>query len=319
MSELFQAMLAAKDRILTLLVLALAVMIVTYVIYVVSGKSSILKYLPGLLLVGAGIYYLYQGFQNITTRAGLNEFMSAVIFGIIGLVGLSYALILGIYHQGVGQKTKRRAQALDYLQEARSGEEVNYAKKKEEDYKENPVSLGPIKQRPVERPEDCVEQPVVQKKETTTVKQKTSDAPDQQQKRETRARKEEQRQKNATEDRPVQDVGYDVVAAKIDQEYEDKRERLHLRRLEQQLEHKNKQRAARHAYNQRAKALNEQEEISYKDQLPLTMQRVKIQSEKLFSNQVERVRRHKVDWDIFWQKTIAKANARIRLLFDDKH
>lgn len=131
MTELLEAIMSARDRVLMLLILTIAVLLVTYIIYTISGRTGFIKYLPGLLLTGAGVYYLYRGLQQITTKAGLNELMSAMMFIVIGLVGVCFALILGIYHQGEGQKTKRRAQALDYLQEARSTEAVVYPDRKE--------------------------------------------------------------------------------------------------------------------------------------------------------------------------------------------
>lgn len=303
MAELLNSILVAKDRVIMLLILSLAVMLVTYVIYVISGKSSFLKYLPGLLLTGAGIYYLYQGFQNITTRTGLNEFMSATIFGIIGLVGLAYALILGVYHQGEGQKTKRRTQALDYLQDAHRGEAVVYPKKKEEDYREN---KEPLEEVPYTESVDAHD-PLIPQPETKAHAQQATDA---------LIIHEKQRQWEATKNTPVAvESDYEKQAARIDYAMDQKREKLHLEFLEKQLQLKYKHRDAIRAYNDRATEVNEKEDSSWSEIISLTATRIGLQWSRLLSKIRRFFGTKRIDTSIFFQRNVEKADARIRDLF----
>lgn len=289
MTELLSAIFDARDRVLMLFILTIAVLLVTYMIYVISGRTGIIKYLPGLLLTGAGIYYLYRGFHQLTTHAGLNELMSAVMFVVIGLVGIGFALILGILHQGEGQKTKRRAQALDYLQEARSAEAVVYPERKKVDHA---VDTQALRQQEEERLAALAAEQQKTREENERLKK------EQEEKRkldeEEAAKQAAERKKLADEERARaaarqaridaahaellerEDARHKEQQAAFSEEMARREEEKKLARLEKELERKNAIRQDVLAYNQKAKELNEKENAGITEQLGLFFDRTRI-------------------------------------------
>lgn len=287
MTELLSAILASRDRILMLLILTIAVLLVTYLIYTISGRTGIVKYLPGMLLTGAGVFYLYRGFQQLTTHAGLNELISAVLFVVIGLIGVCFAMILGILHHGEGQKTKRRAQALDYLQEARSTEAVVYPERKEVEMAPaaDPVLLqeqeehrqAQLAQREREDEENRLRQ--VQQRTEQTEKEEQE-----------RARQEALRAEQEREAKRIATVHERLLErealryseernARIT-EIEQRREERKLARLEKELARKNALREEVIAYNRKAEEINAKEGAGVFDQLGLFVLRVQIKLKK---------------------------------------
>ena len=87
MTELLEAIMSARDRVLMLLILTIAVLLVTYIIYTISGRTGFIKYLPGLLLTGAGSI-ICIAVCGRSQQSRLNELMSAMMFIVIGLVGV---------------------------------------------------------------------------------------------------------------------------------------------------------------------------------------------------------------------------------------
>lgn len=281
MAELVSFILAARDRILMLFILTIAVIVVTYLIFAISGKTSIIKYLPGVLLVIAGFYYLYQGMQQLTTQSGLNELVSAVIFIVIGLIGTCYAMILGIYHQGEGQKSKRRMQALDYLQEARSAEPVAYPRRESV-----PVSESLPSQQQMEREVLKREAPIKEDKLKVSPPVQESE-PDEKAiaKEEARKHKEAHKQELLQENEALYAERLSALYAEIQKGRDD----AALARLEKQLEKKNAQRQALITYNNKAEAINEKETSSFQDEVSLFFDRQRLKVSKGSSDLAYRI------------------------------
>lgn len=287
MTELLTAILAARDRVLMLFILTIAVLLVTYIIYTISGRSGVIKYLPGFLLTGAGVYYLYRGLQQMTTHAGLNELMSSVMFIVIGLVGISFALILGIYHQGEGQKTKRRAQALDYLQEARSAEAVVYPKARQKTLEAAPVAAQPAvdpeerRRREEERIREETERLRLEEEQRLIREQQEAERKEKEEAlrlaREQEARRiaEQHEKLKLAEAERFAKERHDLLTG-----IEKRREEQKLIRLEKELAHKNAIREEVIAYNLEAEALNQKENATFGDQFRLFAHRHQIRLKK---------------------------------------
>lgn len=286
MTELLEAIMSARDRVLMLLILTIAVLLVTYIIYTISGRTGFIKYLPGLLLTGAGVYYLYRGLQQITTKAGLNELMSAMMFIVIGLVGVCFALILGIYHQGEGQKTKRRAQALDYLQEARSTEAVVYPDRKEAVAAVEANSAAGLTEaeriRLTEEQKAKEEQRLLAEEERRQQKEQELAAQNEQ-KEALRAQKEAQDKKRREEHETLlQKEEHRFLSEKESLLTQDaqRREEAKLQLLEKDLVRKNAIRDDVLAYNARAQEVNDKDDAGFMDRLQLFGKRLLIQLKK---------------------------------------
>lgn len=279
MTELLEAIMSARDRVLMLLILTIAVLLVTYIIYTISGRTGFIKYLPGLLLTGAGVYYLYRGLQQITTKAGLNELMSAMMFIVIGLVGVCFALILGIYHQGEGQKTKRRAQALDYLQEARSTEAVVYPDRKEAVAAVEANSAAGLTEaeriRLTEEQKAKEEQRLLAEEERRQQKEQELAAQNEQKEAQDKKRREEHETLLQKEEHRFLSEKESLLTQDAQ-----RREEAKLQLLEKDLVRKNAIRDDVLAYNARAQEVNDKDDAGFMDRLQLFGKRLLIQLKK---------------------------------------
>ena len=294
MTELLTFLYDARGRIMMLLILTVAVIVVTYLIYTLSGRSGIIKYLPGALLVVAGFYYLYQGLQRLTEQAGLNELVSAVMFIVIGLVGVAFAMILGIYHQGEGQKTKRRQEALDYLQEARVKEPVSYPKRETvPQSRGHKAAAAPVRQLTPEEIEQAEKERLErEEKQREQDEKRRLEQEKLQKEREEKRRVEEERrrleqeakQKAQEERKSLILAERNAIVARTDESHAARLQQLNddarrvkeereLQRLEQRLERKNRQRQAVMDYNMRALEVNENENAGFGDQAALFFHR----------------------------------------------
>lgn len=264
MSELLSSIFQARDKVLMLLILTVAVFFVTWLIYVISGRTGPIKYLPGLLLTAAGIYYLYRSMQSITTPEGLNEMISALIFTVIGLIGICFSLILGIYDAGAGRKTKRRVHALDFLQEARSAE---------------PVYM-PNRGLPESRPETKTD-------DKTSAQPAPTVAPSPAAKKSTPVRPADEPKPSAPVPAGTRSQRYAALAAHSNEIrrnalqqsrwlYTDEKENARLAKLENQLEHKHKIRGLVLAYNEKAEQKEQQETVTFWEQIELFFARAGI-------------------------------------------
>lgn len=279
MAELLTFVLNARDRIMMLMILTIAVIFVTYLIYTISGRSSLIKYLPGTLLVIAGFYYLYRGMQQLTTQSGLNELMSAIIFIVIGLIGICFSLILGIYHQGEGRKTKGRVQALDYLQEARTAEPVVYPTRTAETFQNAPQMDWEAPVKKAEPVKEEIPQPPIERDQAAIEREK-----EQERRKEQKILEEAKRQTELTEraDRKqallaANEKSHTALLDAVENDFLKQKEEGAIARLEKQLEKKNAHRQALIEYNEKAAAVNQKETVSAGDQFSLLVARNRIQ------------------------------------------
>lgn len=77
--------------------IALAVIVITFILHLLFSKYKIVKYIPGIILLPIGIY----GLLGVSSSKELNEGVSKLMIFIIGLgggtIGLLTALMLGVF------------------------------------------------------------------------------------------------------------------------------------------------------------------------------------------------------------------------------
>ncbi|WP_409228883.1 cytochrome C biosynthesis protein [Gudongella sp. SC589] len=82
------------------------VMGITLLTHLIFRKIRIMKYLPGLIVLGIGLFNLYSVMDTLTADESLVNLLLFIIGTVAGLVGMLFALIIGIYSKPV--KKKRR-------------------------------------------------------------------------------------------------------------------------------------------------------------------------------------------------------------------
>lgn len=87
------------DGLILLPAMTLATFVVVYIVYRVTGRRKFYKYLPGIILSGLGLFFLYLGLVNLTERSGLDRIWDFCIYFVAGFNGLLFAWILGIYNK----------------------------------------------------------------------------------------------------------------------------------------------------------------------------------------------------------------------------
>ena len=83
-----------------------AVATITLLTHIIFKKTKIMKYLPGSIVLGIGLFNYYSVKNILTVDESLINLLLFVVGTVAGLVGLLFALIIGIYIKPV--KTKKR-------------------------------------------------------------------------------------------------------------------------------------------------------------------------------------------------------------------
>ena len=79
---------------------SLASIIITYITHRMFLETNRgIKYLPGILIIGIGVYNLYTVGNDLTRAAGISNLVLFVIGVGTGFIGLLFGLILGIYNK----------------------------------------------------------------------------------------------------------------------------------------------------------------------------------------------------------------------------
>lgn len=110
MFELLNELLLYKDDSMVMIYMSLAAIVLTSITHFIFRKHNrFMKYLPGIILTGIGIYYLYSVLGNLVDTESLAEIMSFVTFVVSGFIGILVALILGIYEKPRKDKSKKKS------------------------------------------------------------------------------------------------------------------------------------------------------------------------------------------------------------------
>ncbi len=91
-----------------LIYVSLAVMAITFITHLIFKKTRLIKYIPGLIVVIIGIFNFYLVMNNITAESSLPNLLLFIIGVVSGLVGIFFALIIGILIKPV-KKSKSRS------------------------------------------------------------------------------------------------------------------------------------------------------------------------------------------------------------------
>lgn len=89
---------------------SLALMAITLITHLLFKKIRIIKYLPGLIVVGIGAYNFYEVKDLLTAETSLSNLLLFVIGVTAGLVAMLFALILGVLSKPVKIRRKKRVQ-----------------------------------------------------------------------------------------------------------------------------------------------------------------------------------------------------------------
>lgn len=109
MLELLEELLLYIDDSIVIIYMSIAAAVITVVTHFVFRKlNRFIKYLPGVILIIIGVYYLYTALGGLVENESLPKIMSFVTFVISGFVGILSALILGIYYKPIKKKSKKK-------------------------------------------------------------------------------------------------------------------------------------------------------------------------------------------------------------------
>ena len=84
-----------------------AVIGITLLTHLIFRKIRIMKYLPGLIVLGIGLFNIYSIKDNLTADESLVNLLLFIIGTVAGLVGMLFALIIGIYSKPVKRKKRK--------------------------------------------------------------------------------------------------------------------------------------------------------------------------------------------------------------------
>ena len=114
-----------------IIVVTLAVIAITLLTHLIFRKISIMKYMPGLIVLGIGLFNLYSVKDTLTSDGSLINLRLFIIGSVAGLVGMLFALIIGIYSKPVKKKKRKTAKNNAEKTNTENTGEKKEAKKKE--------------------------------------------------------------------------------------------------------------------------------------------------------------------------------------------
>lgn len=83
----------------TLLFVSLSAVVVTMVAHLIFKKYRFIKYIPGLIYMALGIYNLLLVYDDIVSANSMDNILLFLMLFVSGIIGLFFALILGIYNK----------------------------------------------------------------------------------------------------------------------------------------------------------------------------------------------------------------------------
>ena len=100
MKELFRHLEYGK----ILIYFSLAAIILTYLTHLIFKKHKFVKYIPGLIFMFVGLYFLYDAGTDFTTSDSLNGILFFMVGFIAGIIGMLSALIIGVFNKESKEK-----------------------------------------------------------------------------------------------------------------------------------------------------------------------------------------------------------------------
>lgn len=98
---------------------ALAAVVVTYIVHFATRKIRFPKYIPGLILMGFGIVNFFRIYSELFVKETIPSIATSIATIGGGLIALCYALILGIIN-------KNRYDEEEYYEDYEESEEHDY-------------------------------------------------------------------------------------------------------------------------------------------------------------------------------------------------
>lgn len=93
----------------TLVYVSLAAIALTLIMHLIFSKYRFVKYIPGLMFMLVGLYTFYQVIDKLTYGESLSSILLFIILFIGGVIGVFFALIIGIYTKPKKfKKTKKK-------------------------------------------------------------------------------------------------------------------------------------------------------------------------------------------------------------------
>lgn len=97
MRTVINLVLDHPNQILKFIVVAVVAMLLTYLVYWITNKNRVAKFIPGLVSLLAGFYNLQASLPLLNEPAGLKKLNGFGMFFVAGFVSICYSFILGIY------------------------------------------------------------------------------------------------------------------------------------------------------------------------------------------------------------------------------
>lgn len=107
MRTILNFVLDHQDGLYMSMIVSIFAIIGTYLIYWITNKNKLMKYIPSLIMIFISFYKLYTGWVSITRPEGIDDISLAVTVGVGGVVSLCFAWILGIQRK-YKKKTKTK-------------------------------------------------------------------------------------------------------------------------------------------------------------------------------------------------------------------
>ncbi|MDO5725569.1 MAG: hypothetical protein Q4P29_04615 [Tissierellia bacterium] len=119
MEKIKQMVEMNSEYIMICFYVALAAVVVTYIVHFATRKIRFPKYIPGLILMGFGIVNFFRIYSELFVKETIPSIATSIATIGGGLIALCYALILGIIN-------KNRYDEEEYYEDYEESEEHDY-------------------------------------------------------------------------------------------------------------------------------------------------------------------------------------------------
>lgn len=90
-----------------LIYFSLGIMVITYIVYRIFNDKNWAKYIPGLIVISIGIFTLFTLGSSFSLFKGIKDMVIILISLGSGMMGLFFALILGVYNKPIEAKKNK--------------------------------------------------------------------------------------------------------------------------------------------------------------------------------------------------------------------
>jgi hypothetical protein len=101
------------DNTKALVYVSIASVGLTFITHFIFKKYRFVKYIPGIGIIGFGLYSLYQVMNLLTESKSIENLLLFLLCVVGGFVGLLFALIIGIYNKPKRKKKSKKEDNID--------------------------------------------------------------------------------------------------------------------------------------------------------------------------------------------------------------